>query len=83
MDLRVACGYAQQRRLMVAFGYEPSRHGDERVATGYHVPVLGERSRRLRSEYGYATRSGVTLRPEGVRARLRYAQMGRPQATRS
>lgn len=28
-----------------------------RVATGYHVPVLVERSRRLRSDYGYATRS--------------------------
>jgi len=46
--LRVACGYAQQRRLSVACGYAPCML-DAMVATGYHIPVLVERSQRLRS----------------------------------
>lgn len=33
-----------------------------RVATGYRVPVLGERSRRLRPDIGDATRLVISLR---------------------
>ena len=31
------------------------------VATGYRVPVLGERSLRLRSEHGYAAQLGAEV----------------------
>ena len=35
-----------------------------RVATGYHVSVLVERSHRLRSETGYAQKHATTRRVE-------------------